>query len=121
MPPNLRIGLTCLFAAGVVLALVFALVLPAPTSKLTLLSIRGDHLMHAATFSLLTFIGAWLWSPAGVLAALMVGAGGVLELIQAPVGREMGLDDWVAGNIGVAIGFVIFGLITTTITGRQEY
>jgi len=38
----------------------------------------------------------------------MVGAGGLLEVIQAPVGRDMSLGDWLASSIGVVIGVLAF-------------
>jgi membrane protein DedA with SNARE-associated domain len=63
----------------------------------------ADHLMHAATFSTLTFLGALLWAPLAVFAGIMVGAGGLPEVIRAPVGRDMSLGDWTASSMGVAI------------------
>ncbi|WP_223477188.1 hypothetical protein [Oricola indica] len=96
MSSSAWLGLKCLFAGGMALALVYGLVLSPPTAKLTLLSVRSDHLLHAATLSCLTLIGACLWTPAGLLAALMVTAGGLLEFVQRPVGREMSFSDWIA-------------------------
>ena len=103
-----RHGLEVLFVAGVALALWFALVMQPPTIRFAALPLRGDHVMHAATFLALTFLGAWIWAPVAIFAGVMIAAGGLLEIAQGPVGRDMELGDWFASSTGVVIGAVIF-------------
>lgn len=108
MSPNLRRLLQGLFAFGVIVALWFALVAVPPVGWLPALPVRGDHVLHALTFMTLTFLGAWLWTPLLGFAGLMVGAGGILELVQWPVGRDMSLGDWIASSAGVGAGLAVF-------------
>ncbi|WP_425419073.1 hypothetical protein [Oricola indica] len=92
-----------LFVAGVSFALWFDLVMQPPTIRFAQLLFRGDHVMHAATFMALTSFGAWLWARVLLLAGIMIAAGGLLEIAQGPVGRDMELNDWLASSASVAI------------------
>jgi VanZ family protein len=104
----IRRGLELLFVAGVGLALWFALIMQPPTIRFAALPFRSDHIMHATTFLALTFLGAWLWAPVVLFAGIMIAAGGLLELMQGPVGREMSIGDWFASSAGVVIGALAF-------------
>lgn len=104
----IRRGLELLFVAGVSLALWFALIMQPPTIRFAALPFRSDHVMHAATFLALTFLGAWLWAPIVLFAGAMIAAGGLLEIAQGPVGRDMSMGDWFASSVGVVIGALVF-------------
>lgn len=108
MSAGVRRGLEALFLTGVAIALWFALVVAPPTFGFSALPFQSDHVMHAVTFLVLTFLGAWLWAPIVLFGGIMIGAGGLLEIAQWPVGRDMELGDWFASSVGVAIGAVIF-------------
>ncbi|WP_457936079.1 hypothetical protein [Mesorhizobium sp. 10J20-29] len=96
------------FATASLAALWFALVAEAQIEQLMLLHLRGDHFAHALTFAYLTVLGMLLWTPAWLVVCIMVVAGGMLELLQVPVGRDGEFSDWIASSAGVGIGALLF-------------
>lgn len=113
-----RWALTTLFVLGAIATLWFALIVEWRLGTPGLLPLRGDHFVHAVSFAALTLLGHLLWAPLPVLSGVMVAAGGLLELVQGPVGRQTDVTDWIAGSAGVLLGTIAFVVIASVLALR---
>ncbi len=97
-----------LLALGVAFTLIGLSLAPSSMISFAWLSgVGGDKLAHFASYALIGFLALYRrqkLSTSLLLAAVIVYAGGAIELIQAEFGRTPDLADFVANCLGVAVG-----------------
>jgi VanZ family protein len=99
MRKYLDIPLTAIVAITLTVAMLWPLEAPLPAPE------GSDKLVHFIAFAALAFPMARTGRLG--LVAVFIGAstfGGLIELIQPTFNRSADIGDWVADNIGVAIG-----------------
>ena len=106
MRPALRVHGPVARGAFAVAALISLAVLFAPADDVPFAPAGVDKLVHASLFAALALTGRWAGIGRVVLVPALVFYGAASEVIQAAIGRDAAVGDWLADLAGILLGLL---------------
>ena len=119
MPKRWRAILCLLLASCCGAAAWFAFVTEANVPRETLLLLHPDHLRHVAALAAISALACLLWAPYGFVVSVLLAAGGAVELVQWPLGRQATPVDFVASGAGVLLGMMVAIVLRRASVGKR--